>query len=129
LIEETAKKPLILVIDDEEIVRDLTESTLEYFDYNSMSASSGEVGIALFSAHKEHIDAVVCDMVMPTLNGEEVFRKIREIDPKVIFLLSSGLEDPLLINKLKQQGLSGFLNKPYQPGRLIALLTELLGTC
>lgn len=122
------QRSLVLVIDDEEIVRDLAQSVLKFFKFDSLVASNGEDGIALFRENKERIDVVLCDMVMPTLNGEDVFRGIREIQPDALIILSSGLEDPELIRGLKAQGLAGFLNKPYQPTELIALLNEILGS-
>ena len=120
------QKPLVLVIDDEEIVRDLTQSILKFFEYQSLVAKNGEEGLELFRANKDRIDVVLCDMVMPTLNGEDVFHGIREISPTALIVLSSGLEDPELIETLKSQGLAGFLNKPYQPAQLIAKLSEVL---
>lgn len=121
------QKPLVLVIDDEEIVRDLTQSILKFFEYECLVAKNGEEGLELFRANKDRIDVVLCDMVMPTLNGEDVFHGIREISPTALIVLSSGLEDPELIESLKSQGLAGFLNKPYQPAQLIAKLSEILG--
>ncbi|MDF1664206.1 MAG: response regulator [Planctomycetota bacterium] len=120
------QKTLILVIDDEDIVRDLAQSILKFFEYESLAATNGDEGVALFQANKDKIDAVLCDMVMPTLNGEEVFHAIRKIQPTVPIILSSGLEDPALISRLKSQGLAGFLNKPYQPAELIAKLNEII---
>ena len=119
-------KALILVIDDEEIVRELTQSILQFFGYASLVAENGENGVALFDSHKDEIDAVLCDMVMPSLNGEEVFRAIRAISPNAQVLLSSGLEDPELIDRLESQGLAGFLIKPYKPTQLIEKLKTLL---
>lgn len=122
------RRALVLVIDDEEIVRDLAQSILKFFEYDSLVAKNGEDGVELFRANKDRIDAILCDMVMPTMNGEEVFHAIREMDPTARIILSSGLEDPELIDRLRTKGLAGFLNKPYQPAQLIAKLSGILGS-
>jgi two-component system, cell cycle sensor histidine kinase and response regulator CckA len=124
--QECNERRRVLVIDDEEIVRNLTKSILESFDYEALLAKDGETGLDLYSRLEAEIGLVLCDMMMPTMSGEDVFYGLRALNPKALVLLSSGLEDPELIDRLTARGLAGFIKKPYRPVQLMARVRDLL---
>ena len=103
----------ILVIDDEQAIRVTAEAILSYLGFEVLLAENGKLGIELFAEHHSGIDLVILDMVMPEMDGEECFRQIMEIDPAAKVLLASGFSRESNIDKLKNEGLRGFIRKPY----------------
>ena len=80
----------ILLVDDEELVRTSGRRQLEKLGYKVLLAENGEVALTRYRAHRQEIDLVILDLIMPVMNGVETFRKLRELDPKVRVLPSSG---------------------------------------
>lgn len=103
----------ILIVDDEDIVRSMAYELLTEIGYTVLLAEDGEQGAIIFQKNYDKIDLVILDMVMPKLSGQECFRKIRNTDPKARIVLSSGFAQNSTIETLKQQGVQGFLKKPY----------------
>ena len=82
----------LLLIDDEEAVRDMVGEVLEQEGVSVLRAEDGARGVALFRDQRERVDLVLLDLSMPGLSGEETFRRLREIDPGVPVILSSGYD-------------------------------------
>ena len=77
-------------------------------------------GIALFRDHRERVDVVLLDLSMPGLSGEETFGRLREIDPGVRVILSSGYDQHEATLRFTAGGPAGFIQKPYRPQQLLA---------
>ncbi len=111
----------ILVIDDEEIVRNMACEMLVPQGLNVLAAGSGATGLALYKARRADIGLVLLDYSMPGMGGEETFKELRKIDPDVPVILSSGFGQEEATRRFEGRGLAGFIQKPY---RLATLLTE-----
>lgn len=103
----------VLVIDDEEVVRRTAKTTLERNGYDIVLAENGLEGVQLFQALSNKICAVLLDLTMPGLGGEETLRQIQAIRPEAKVILSSGFNEVEVIRKFAGKGLAGFLQKPY----------------
>ncbi len=120
-------KGLILLIDDEEMIRATAAIILKRLGYDVMLARDGKKGLELFKFNKEKIDLVILDMVMPEMNGITCFEKIKEIEPKAKVIMSSGFSSDENVEALLAQGLNAFIKKPYTTGRLSKSVASVLG--
>jgi len=117
----------ILIIDDEETIRATASMMLESFGFSVLTAQDGEVGVEVFREHQNEISAVLLDMTMPKMNGEACFRELRNIDPDVVVILSSGYNEQDATNRFVGKGLAGFIQKPYLPMALRDMFFKALG--
>ena len=113
----------ILMIDDEEIIRDLGRTILGRYGYTVLAAADGAEGLALFARERDHIDLVVLDLSMPHMSGTEVMEALRAIDPDVRVLLSSGYAAEGLPTGL---GSLPFVAKPYRISELARAVRDVL---
>lgn len=116
----------VLVIDDEEIVRRTAQATLERFGYQVLVAGDGRQGLEAFRRVADRVDAVVLDMTMPVMSGEETFRELRLIRPDIKVILSSGYNEAEAIRHFNGKGLAGFIQKPYTSARLAEAVRSVL---
>ena len=114
----------VLVVDDEEAVRTVARLTLQRFGYEVLAAESGAEAVAIFREHADRIVAVLLDVTMPGMNGEETMSRMREIRKEVKVILSSGYDEANLENRFRSQDAAAFLKKPYRPLALIQVLHE-----
>lgn len=117
----------ILVVDDEENIRAIVRRTLERVGFSVLEAVDGKEGAEIFAQHDEII-AVILDMTMPRMNGEETLREIRRLRPDIPVILSSGYTQEQTFERFREKGYSGFLKKPYPPGNLVESLFAILET-
>ncbi len=117
----------ILVVDDEETIRNMAVETLQGLGYEVIAAADGEEGLDLYKRHQDRVDAVLLDVVMPRMSGRECFRAIRAVDPAAKVLLSSGFTPDASLEALQDEGVSGFIKKPYRRERLSQVLAEVMG--
>ncbi|MBI5724060.1 MAG: PAS domain S-box protein [Planctomycetes bacterium] len=118
---------LILVVDDEETVRTLGRKVLETGGYTVLTASDGGEALKIFRDNAGEIRAVLLDMTMPHMDGEETFRELRRIRPDVKVLLSSGYNEQDAINHFAGKGLAGFIQKPYAMKDLLDAIAKVTG--
>lgn len=116
----------ILIIDDEPLVRDLTGELLKDEGHTVFMAAHGVEGVALFEAHRQDIDLVILDMVMPEMNGRDCFRALKALAPTVRVLLVSGYSLDGDARAILAEGAAGFIQKPFQRDELLRKLAELL---
>ncbi len=117
---------LILVVDDEESIREITRGTLETFGYNVLTASDGTEALALYADKKNEIAVVLTDMVMPFMDGPATIRALQRMNSKVRIIAASGLGTGLRAGEGTLEGVSVFLNKPYTAEKLLRTLAEVL---
>jgi len=125
-IASSGASKLILIVDDEADVREITRSALEKAGYRTLTASDGAEGVALFVDNKSEIEAVITDVSMPLIDGPTMARAIRTIVPDARIIAMSGLFSPSQIAQLEDAGVSDFLSKPFTAKKLIADLAQLL---
>jgi CheY-like chemotaxis protein len=117
----------VLVVDDEEVVRKMLHRALTGMGYEVLTAADGPKGIEVFQEAHSRIDAVVLDMVMPRLGGEQTYHRLREIDPDVPVLIASGYARNSGVDRLTQAGAAGFLAKPFRLDELSRQLHRVVG--
>jgi PAS domain S-box-containing protein len=105
----------ILVIDDEEILIKTVSAILHKEGYEIVTCTDSSEGLEVFRFSPEEFDLILLDMIMPGMNGPEVFNALREIDPEVAVLLMSGATANYEVQELADAGASGFLAKPFHP--------------
>ncbi len=116
----------VLVVDDEEIVRAVTRTVLERAGFGVIEAQDGRAALETFRQHRAGIVAVLLDMTMPHLSGEETFRELRQIDPLVRVILTSGYSEQDATGRFAGRGLAGFIRKPCTPEEMLASLRSAL---
>ncbi len=116
----------VLVVDDEESLRTLMADALQSEGAAVLQAVDGEDGIEQFTEHCQEIDAVVLDLTMPKLSGEEVFRQIKLARPDVPVILCSGYTQEDVARQFVGVELDGFIEKPFAPSQLIDMLRTAL---
>ncbi len=117
---------LVLVVDDELMVRSLAKRVLERFGFRVMTAEDGLRALEIFRPHAAEIAVVLLDVTMPNLDGAETFREMRRLRPDVRVILSSGYDEREATRKVASEGPAGFLHKPYLPMDLIDRVREVL---
>jgi len=117
---------IILLVDDEELIRMTGKLLLESMGYTVQLANNGLEAVELFEKNYSDITLVIIDIIMPVMNGREAFLKMKEIDPECRVIMASGFTNNENIEGLHQQGLKGFLNKPFSRYELSQVLTSAL---
>jgi two-component system cell cycle sensor histidine kinase/response regulator CckA len=116
---------VILVAEDEELVRSQLVRTLESAGYTVLQAAHGLRAVELFREHHQRIDLVILDVVMPELDGWQAYLRIREMQPRVRVLFTTGYAASVLPEDFGARG-ARLLSKPYKPQVLLAQIRELL---
>ena len=116
----------ILVVDDQETVWDFLIEALQNLGYSVILAENGLDAVEICKENPGQIDLVLLDMIMPKLGGHSAFYKIKEIDPSIKILLSSGFVAQSAVDDLLANGAAGFLPKPHRIKVLAEKLREIL---
>ena len=116
----------VLVVDDEETVRQTAAHTLRQYGYKAVVASDGAEAVEIFEREPRGFVAVLLDLTMPVMGGEEALRHIRTLSSDIPVVLSSGYSELEAIQRFTGQGLAGFLQKPYTSLALAQTLRRVL---
>ena len=119
--------PRVLLVDDEEIVRKVAEEFLHYLGYQVVPAADGREAVEIYRKLGPQIDLVILDMVMPHLNGRDTFRALKAINPAVRAVLSTGYDFNSAAQQLLDEGMVGFIQKPYQISKFSEVISDALG--
>ena len=111
--QELMGRGTILLVDDEDAVRQVAKAALEHYGYTVMLAEDGYRAVDLFSRIAEQVLLVILDLAMPGMRGEETFRRLKAIRPDVPVLLCSGFDELEAARRFQDGGIAGFLQKPY----------------
>lgn len=114
---------LVLVVDDESAVRQITQQTLEAFGYRVVVAEDGAEAIAIYARRVDEIAVVLTDMMMPVMDGPSTIRVLQKMNPALRIIAASGLDANAHGVGL---GISHFLPKPYAADRLLTTLRQIL---
>ncbi|UCC45612.1 MAG: response regulator [Candidatus Zixiibacteriota bacterium] len=116
----------ILVIDDEQTIRDLAERILVKAGYTVLIAESGEEGLNLLKLHRDSVELAVIDMTMEGWTGLETLRELRKVNPDLAGIVSSGLDikDQIIPKDLAQN--TSLLQKPYRSQQLTDKVAEVI---
>jgi two-component system cell cycle sensor histidine kinase/response regulator CckA len=117
---------LILVVDDDQMVRKVVTGSLGSLGYKTIEAVSGPAAIELYRKHHEEIRGVVLDMMMPGMPGKAAYLALREVDKNVAVLLMSGHTLNEQVQEILDLGVRSFVTKPYSLAELAAAVAKLL---
>ncbi|MFZ5994824.1 MAG: PAS domain S-box protein [Thermodesulfobacteriota bacterium] len=121
-------KETILLIDDEEVIRDMGKEALESLGYKVLLARDGSEALEIYVEKKDVIDLVILDIVMPRLGGKRTFKKLKEINPEIKVIISSGYSVNGEAQDMLNSGACGFIQKPYRVDELSATVRRALDT-
>ncbi|MCX6133311.1 MAG: PAS domain S-box protein [Ignavibacteriales bacterium] len=119
-------KGCVLLIDDEEPVRDVVKDMLEDAGIKTLLAANGEEGLRSYESQPGEIDLVLLDLSMPGIGGKQTFRLLKGVNPDVKVILSSGYSETEVSDDLRELGLTGFIQKPYRYDKLRELIRDFL---
>ena len=117
---------LILVVDDEESICQVTKLSLEVGGYQVITAKDGIEAITLYAQHKEEISLVLADMMMPSMDGSLTIRTLQKINPNVRIIAVSGLESNSKIAEMAGSSVKSFLLKPYSGQELLKTVQDVM---
>lgn len=110
---------LILVVDDEMAIREITKASLETYNYQAITASNGIEAVAIYAEHRDRISVVLTDMMMPSMDGPTTIRTLQKINPDVKIIAVSGLSSSDKLAQAAGTGVKTFLSKPYTTQELL----------
>jgi len=114
----------VLLVDDEETVRALGSEMLKELGYQVVTANDGRQGVEVFKSRND-IALVLLDLTMPHMDGAQCFRALRQVDPHVKVVMSSGFNEQEVTQKFLGKGISGFVQKPYKLSTLREVLSRI----
>ena len=117
---------LVLVVDDEAAIRQVTGQMLEAFGYRVLTASNGAEALEMFKAQRAGISVVLTDMMMPVMDGLALIHALRQLDPDVRMIAASGIGVAAQIARATEAGVRYFIAKPYAAEPLLSTLTAAL---
>jgi signal transduction histidine kinase/ActR/RegA family two-component response regulator len=116
----------ILIAEDEEVIREMAQIGLESKGYKVFSAPDGASALSTYRERQHEIDIVIADMVMPQISGPELFARIKEINPNVRVIVSSGYSHDQEGERMLRHGCLAYLQKPYNIESLNQIVRNVL---
>lgn len=117
----------ILLVDDDQLVRESSAGLLQHLGYEVVTVEDGQQAVAYYREHDCEIDLVLLDLVMPRLGGRETFHALKAIDPSIKVVISTGYGHNEVVQTLLDEGVAGFVLKPYYLRTLSETLARVLG--
>ncbi len=118
----------ILLIDDEDVIIEVSREILELMGYRVWTAQTGQEAIALYTSRKDEIDLVILDMIMPGMSGGDTFDRLKVVNPDVRVILSTGYSLTGQAREIMARGCRGFIQKPFRIETLSQKVREVLET-
>jgi PAS domain S-box-containing protein len=116
----------VLLVDDEELIIDVGSQMLKKMEYDVLTAEGGKEALVIYAENSEQIDMVILDIMMPGMNGRDTFKALKEIDPEVRVLLSSGYSLDGQATDILNMGCKGFIQKPFNMSELSEKIESIL---
>lgn len=116
----------ILVVDDEPAARVLAHRVFSEAGYGVITIQSGFECLDRIRKQPRGFDLILLDLSMPFMDGEETFRRLREINPDIVVLLSTGFMAQERVDRMLAAGMAGFIHKPHRPDELLARVQVIL---
>lgn len=136
--EEEKKRPVaavagtgrVLIMDDEESIREMASEMLRHLGYETAVARDGEEAVQLYArarAEGRSFQTVILDLTIPGgMGGKDALQRLKEIDPQVRAIVSSGYADDLILSEFRKEGFQGVIAKPYRMAELGAVVSDVL---
>ncbi|MBK9249381.1 MAG: response regulator, partial [Ignavibacteria bacterium] len=116
----------ILLVDDEDLIRNIADDILQAYNYKVYTAKNGAEAVQIYSEKIDEISAVVTDVMMPVMGGIELMRILRSINPDIRIIAASGVVDNDITKNLKAAGAQVILLKPFTVDKLLSAIQEVL---
>ena len=116
----------VLLVDDEDAIVDVGEEMLKEMGYSVLVARSGKEGVDVYTKHKEEIDLVILDMIMPDIGGGKAYDRMKEENPDVKVILSSGYSVDGQATEILERGCDAFIQKPFNIKEMSGKIREIL---
>ena len=116
----------LLIVDDEELIRNMGKRMLEKFGYRVFIASSGREAINILKEESNKIDLMILDMIMPDMDGRETFKHLKEINPDIKVLVTTGYHGNSQDGQFSMDDFNGYLEKPFMTGQLLKTVRMIL---
>jgi DNA-binding NtrC family response regulator len=123
----TTNGQMILVVEDEIPMLNLLKKILEDAGFRVLLAKDGIEAIDVYSRNQSEVDLVLCDMALPKLGGWTVYLALKERNPQVKMILTSGYLDPKVKSDMVKGGVRDFIPKPYVPETIVKSVRQALG--
>jgi len=123
---QNSQPPTILVVDDEPVLREMLVEILQGREYSVISASNGVDGIQKYRAHMDEIEIVISDVGMPIMGGEELFEKLKEIDPQVKMIFMTGYLEEDSKAGILHSGVKRIIHKPFRIEEIVDVIDDVL---
>jgi CheY-like chemotaxis protein len=118
----TKQKDLILVVDDERIIRDLMDDILQMLGYDVIACGSPVEAIDIYKDKQDEISLIIMDMIMPVMNGRQLYNEINKINKNNKVILLSGYSEEHEIEQLLSDGILAFIQKPVSIDKLTEVI-------
>jgi PAS domain S-box-containing protein len=122
----SGQQELILIVDDEPLIQQVIQTTLEAYNYRTLLASNGFEAVSVYVEHKSRIGAVLMDIMMPSMDGLTAIRTLQELNPQVRIIATSGLAANSHQAEEVGASVKAFLPKPYTAKELLDSLQKVL---
>ncbi len=119
-------KETVFLIDDDEIVVDVSEMILKNSGYDVVNAKSGKEAIEVYKENHSRIDMVILDMILPDMGGGDTYDRLKEINPEIKVLLASGYDIDYQGRDIMERGCDGFIQKPFNMNELLEKIRGIL---
>ncbi len=116
----------VLLVDDEEVILEVGKELLEGMGYRVLTAKDGKEAVEAYKKNRDEIDIVLLDMVMPNMGGGEAYDRMKEINPDIKALLSSGFSIDGEASEILERGCNGFIQKPFSMKELSGRIRNIL---
>jgi DNA-binding NtrC family response regulator len=124
--QNSGQSRTILLVEDEHLMLRLLEKVFSRHGYHVLVASDGEQAIEIYHSYKRRIDAVLLDIRLPKITGEEVYRRMKEENAAVKVVMASGFLDTHIKTEMVFTGVKRFVNKPYVLDELVEIFQNVI---
>ena len=115
-----------LLVDDEPNFLEIASRQLTGYNYKVITAANGEEALELYEKHREQVNLVILDLIMPEMSGEKCLRALLKTDPTVRVLVASGAQMMAMDEDFKQAGAKGLIKKPFDIARLLEKIRKII---
>ncbi len=116
----------VLLVDDEDMIIDVGLPMLEKMGYNVLIAKGGKEALEIYQKNEQKIDMVILDLIMPDIGGGDAYDKLKDINPEIKVMLSSGYSIDGQTSEILERGCNGFIQKPFNIKKLSKKIREIL---
>ncbi|MEW6530657.1 MAG: PAS domain S-box protein [Thermodesulfobacteriota bacterium] len=114
----------VLLVDDEELIRDFGEKLMKHAGYTVLTAANGREALEVYEKEQANISLVLLDVIMPKMGGKECFEELLKVNPRIKVLIASGYASGGTAKLAEELGAKGFVSKPYEMRKLLQAVRE-----